>query len=168
MSQSIYQNQFNYLFFILFFFYFYLFIYFFLHQCSRIHCVPHPLAWRQDVQVSCRADAGTCDVQLAMAEHAVNQVNASYLQCLPLRLVDRHGIAHPDQELDPLELEALEVAEVVSVVVVMVAPVGFAVGLEVHQVLSFLVWQAVFPCPTSNFVEHVVKPIQYLCAVNGQ
>ena len=43
------------------------------------------------MQVSCRADAGTCDVQLAMAEHAVNQVNASHLQCLPLRLVDRHA-----------------------------------------------------------------------------
>ena len=33
MSQSIYQNQFNYL-----------FLKFFLHQCSRIHYVPHPLA----------------------------------------------------------------------------------------------------------------------------
>ena len=57
---------------------------------------------------------------------------------------------------------------VLVVVVVVVAPVGFAVGLEVHHVLSFLVWQAVFPCPTPNFVEHVVKPIQYLCAVSGQ
>ena len=32
---------------------------------------------------------------------------------------------------------------------------------------AFLVWQAIFPCPTSNFVEHVVKTIQYLCAVSG-
>ena len=48
---------------------------------------------------------GTCDIQLAMAEHAINQVNASHLQCLPLRLVDCHGIAHPDRELDHLELE---------------------------------------------------------------
>ena len=76
--------------------------------------------------------------------------------------------------------QALEVAEVVSVVVVVVvgvsmvlvivvvAPVGFAAGMEMHHILSFLVWQAVFPCPTSNFVEHVVKTIQYLCAVSGQ
>ena len=48
---------------------------------------------------------GICNIQLAMAEHAINQVNASHLQCLPLRLVDHHGIAHPDRELDPLELE---------------------------------------------------------------
>ena len=47
----------------------------------------------------------TCDVELAMTEHTVNKVNASHLQCLPLRLVDCHGIAHPDQELDPLELK---------------------------------------------------------------
>ena len=40
-----------------------------------------------------------------MTEHTVNKVNASHLQCLPLRLVDCHGIAHPDQELDPLELK---------------------------------------------------------------
>ena len=65
--------------------------------------------------------------------------------------------------------QALEVAEVVSVVVVVVVGVSMVlivvvvvvvvVGLEVHHVLSFLVWQAVFPCPTSNFVEHVVKTI---------
>ena len=57
------------------------------------------------MQVSCRADLATCDVELALAEHAINQVNASHLQCLHLTLVDCHGIAHPDRELDPLELE---------------------------------------------------------------
>ena len=37
------------------------------------------------------------------------------------------------------------VSMVLVVVAVVVAPVGFAVGLEVHHVLSSFVWLAVFP-----------------------